>query len=183
MRFVLFCFALLVVPLAFADGGIADAGQALDAGHLVVDAGVADVAVPLITIESAAGSAKGIYEAVKVGNWWWAAAALLVLVVGLIRKFGKLAHDALHDDSVWDKPFAFLFDSKVGGWLLNIATAMAGGLGTALAAGATVDIALWKSIALVSFTGVAMIEAKDDFSKPKKAEPLALASSEVPTKP
>lgn len=162
--------SLVVSPIAFAaDGGVVDAGVAM-----VVDAGSVDVAVaaPVITVEGAAMSAKGIFEAVKIGNYWWAAALLLVLVVGLIRKFGKMAHEAIADDSPWDKPFAFLFDSKVGGWVLNFSTALAGGLGTAMAAGAQVDLGLWKSIALVSFTGVALVEAKDDLMPKKPAPPV-----------
>jgi len=59
----------------------------------------------------------------KAGMWLSGVVALIVAVVFTIRLFGKKAHDAIPDDSILDKPFWFLFDTKPGGILLNALTA------------------------------------------------------------
>jgi hypothetical protein len=123
-----------------------------------------------------------IFSSVKDGNWWAAASAFLVLIVSLIRSYGKKLHDWLPDESVWDKPFWFIFDTKPGGWILNIATAIAGGVGTALVGGEAVNWSLVKPILMVSITGAAMWEMGKDLFEWFKAKGAA-APAVVPAPP
>jgi hypothetical protein len=106
---------------------------------------------------------KVVFLIVKNGNWFGAAAALLVLVVSLLRLYGKKVHAFLSDKkSALDVPFKFLFETKPGGWLLNFATAVAGGMGTALLASEPITWALLKPIVEVSVTGSALWELLKD---------------------
>ena len=118
------------------------------------------------------------FVAVKSGNWWAAASALLVLVVSLIRLYGKKLHDMIPDESIWDKPLWFIFETKAGGYLLNMATAIAGGVGTALLTNEAVTWDLVKPIVMVSVTGTALWEiAKDVWTMvQKKAVPAPAAA-------
>lgn len=168
--------ALVAVP-AFADdaGTVAvavDAGtidvvlpvESVDAGVVaVVDAGV-PAAIP-VTPEHAVTLVKTVFVAVKEGNWWLAAAGLLLLVVGLLRTLGRRFHDWLPDNNIMDKPLIFIYDTKVGGWLLNWLTALAGGIGTAMAAGVPVDLSLWKSVVIISTSGSALLELYKDIKE------------------
>jgi len=106
---------------------------------------------------------KVIFSSVKDGNWWAAAAALLVLVVGLLRTYGKKLHELLPNNLIWDVPLAFLFDTKPGGWLLNVLTAVAGGCGTALLAGEPITWALVKPVLAVAGGGAVFWELAKDF--------------------
>lgn len=103
-----------------------------------------------------------LFEAVRSGRWPEVGAILLVLTVVVVRKFGLKARDLLPDHTLADRALAFLFDSKPGGWLLNIATALAGGMSGALLAGQAIDLALLKSVVPVSLIGAAMWEAAKD---------------------
>jgi len=120
-----------------------------------------------------------IFAAVVSGNWFVAAAALLVVLVALLRKFGKQLHNYLPDDSKLDAPLYFLFDTKPGGWLLNVLTAVAGGVGTALLAGVPVTWAIIKPILSVSLSGAALWGAVKDVADWKAASPTAPAVAPV----
>ena len=178
---------VLVVALAsvsaFADAGVENAGVDVDAGvavvapvvpmaSLAIDAGTVDVP---IEVEASVSMVKTVFTAVKTGDWWLAAGAFLVLVVSLLRTAGKKFHEWLPDDNILDKPLIFLYDTKIGGWVLNWLTALAGGIGTAMAAGVPVDMSLWKSVLMVSTSASALFELWKDVSEwwasRKKAEP------------
>lgn len=192
-------FVLLSTPALAEDAGATDAGTptitmsevvikgSVDAGvPEVVDAGV-PVAIPADPA-AAVSMVKTIFVAVKEGNWWLAASALLVLVVGLLRTLGKKFHEWLPDNNILDKPLIFLYDTKVGGWLLNWLTALAGGVGTAMAAGVHVDWSLWKSVLMISTSASAVLELVKDITawvktKFKKADPPAPAPAPAPTEP
>lgn len=99
---------------------------------------------------------KIVFSSVASGNFVAAAAALLVVVVGLLRGYGKKLHDSLPDDHPLDKVLWFLFDTKPGGWGLNFLTAIAGGLGTALVAGTPITWSILVPILTVSLSGAAL---------------------------
>ena len=173
-----------------------DAGVVSDAGtpatitmSEVVIKGETDAGVPAVVPADPAAAVsmvKTVFLAVKEGNWWLAAAGFLLLVVGLLRTLGKKFHEWLPDNNVLDKPLIFLYDTKVGGWLLNWLTALAGGVGTAMAAGVPVDWSIWKSVLIVSTSGSALFELYKDIKEwwlsRKKTEP-APAPAPAPTEP
>jgi len=148
--------------------------QAVDGG---VDGGVSTIAIDagmplLLTVNAGTPStlplpdvsilAQNVLSAVVLGDWWGAAAGALVVLVLVLRKYGKKIHAALDDKNPLDKLFWFFFDTKVGGWLLNLLTAVACGVGTTIAAGQKVTWALVKPILLVAVTGAALWEAIKD---------------------
>lgn len=183
---------LLALTLSFAfvspafaqDSGAADASVAM-----VVDAGTVDVpvaelaAVPVL--DNPLPFFKVVFEGVKTGNWWIVASALLVVIVSLLRTYGKKLHEALADTNILDKPLWFLLETKPGGWLMNALTAVAGACGAALLAGEPVTWAILKPVMLVSGSGAALWELYKDISGwlTKKSVPAAAAqaASEVPT--
>lgn len=197
MRTLILAFSLLVASPAFAqDAGTAmvvDAGvpaAVVPAPVVVVDGGTVDVAP--VTPEQAASMVKTVFTAVKEGNWWLAAAAFLLLVVGFLRGLGRKFHDWLPDNNVMDKPLIFLYETKVGGWILNWLTATAGGVGTAMAAGVAVDWSLWKSVLMVSTSASALFELYKDIkewivskmaAKKKAAEEEAAKKAAVVNEP
>ena len=169
----------LTIPSTYAqDAGALDAGLA-DAGAVLSAAPVAVATTPL---DNPMPFVKLVFDGVKTGNWWLAAAALLVIVVSLIRLYGKKLHDKLPDNLLWDKPLYFLFDTKPGGWLLNLLTAVAGGCGTAMLSGSAVDWALVKPILMVSVSGAAVWEIVKDVWGwvQKKAVPPPAPPAPVP---
>ncbi|TXH10940.1 MAG: hypothetical protein E6R04_04000 [Spirochaetes bacterium] len=146
-----------------SSGGVIDAGvvtvvldDIVDAG-VVVDAGVptAPVINPA-TLDNPMVFVKVIVDAVKAGDWVAAAAALLVLIVALLKVFGKRLHDFLPDTSPLDKPLWFLLDTKPGGWLMNFLTSTGAGVGLSLLAGEKITWALLKPILSVSLTAAAL---------------------------
>ncbi len=142
------------------------------------DAGTGDTlsAAPSPILDDPMPFVHVVFNHVKAGEWLGAAAALLVVIVSLLRVYGRKLHDWLPDNQIWDKPLWFLFDTKPGGWLLNLLTALAGGIGTAQVAGEPVTWALLKPILLVSVSGAALWElVKDlmDFFKKKPAPAVA----------
>lgn len=199
MKTFLLMAALFAFPAFALDAGSVDVVlDSPDAG-LVVDAGVVDTApmAPIVVSLpdggvgdlSAPTMVKTVFTAVKTGNWWVAAAALLVLVVGLLRSMGKKFHAWLPDNNILDKPLFFLFDTKVGAWLLNWLTAIAGGVGTAIAAGVQPDFSIWKSVVMVSTTGSMLVELYKDImewiksAQEKKAAAKAAAVPPPPAVP
>lgn len=191
MKTTILLLLVLSTP-AFADAGVLDAGTPVVAMAPVVvegsvasvDAGVPVVAAPL-DVQASTTLLKTVFTSVKEGNWWMAAAALLVLVVGLLRGIGKKFHDWLPDNNIMDKPLIFLYDTKVGGWLLNWLTALGGGVGTAMAAGVTVDFSLWKSVVIVATSGSALYELYSDIMewwKNRKAAPAPVPAPVEPPK-
>jgi len=168
MKTIILCCALLVPSLAAAqDAGVVDAGVTVvaDAGVAAVDAGVVFV-VP--SADHPIVSAKGFYAAVKSGNGWLAAMFMLFFLVGFIRVVGKRVHAMIPDDTKNKllKPIEallrFIFDTKIGGWLLNWMAAVGGCLSASALAGAPVDSAAWKVAIMASTGGTALIELKDD---------------------
>jgi hypothetical protein len=137
------------------------------------------------SLENPVSFVKLVFTSVKSGNWWAAASALLVLVVSLLRTYGKKLHELIPDASLWDKPFWFVFDTKPGGWLLNIATAVAGGCGTALMAGEPVNWTLVKPILTVAVTGAALWEMGKDILEwfQARKSPPAAPSAPAPAAP
>lgn len=184
---------LLSVPV-FAD----DSSGAVDAGATaisitvsapvvgVADAGVVDPSVPAVDVSNASSVVKAIFTGVKEGNLWLAAGALLVLVVSILRISGRKFHEWLPDNNILDKPLIFLYDTKIGGWVLNWLTTMAGGIGTALAAGVAVNMSLWKSVVMVSVSGTALNELYNDIKAwwaARKAAKAAAPAVATPVKP
>ena len=191
--------ALLLSAPSFAqdDSGVADAGQKeslvvlAENNQLAIDLD-AGVQSPLPKNEAAI--VRAIYVAVKSGNWWLAGTALLILVVGLLRKLGKPAHKWLMQfgSGPWfyvNKIFWFFFDTKVGAWVMNWMTAVAGGLGTAWAAGSVIDHSIVKSVVIVSTSGTMLIELYKDIKewwvsyKTRKATEAAAAAAALPKPP
>lgn len=161
----------IVRPL---DGGVAS----------LVDGKAVVAEVPAVDLENSASMLRTIFMAVKEGNWWLAAAGLLIVVVGLLRKFGKKVHAWLPDTNPLDKIFWFFFETKVGAWVMNWLTAVAGGVGTGLLAGMKVDFTLWKSVIMVSTSGTMLVELYDDVKEwwdARKAKQAAAAG--VPGNP
>lgn len=130
-------------------------------------------------------SLRAFVIAVKSGAWWLAAMFLLVIVVGGLRIGGKRLHAAIPDDTTHpvlrpiEKFLFFTFDTKVGGWLLNWLTTVAGCLLTSYSAGLVVDAAAWKAAALISTSSTALVELADDVQewwKLRKAKQVTGAS-------
>jgi len=175
-KFILFGL-LLLSPAAFAE----DAGVSgkIDAGSVViemssvtvvgaVEAADAGVAVVTPSLDAPLTSAKGFYTAVKTGNGWLAAMFMLFFLVGAIRIVGKRIHAMIPDDTKnkflipVEKLLFFIFDTKIGGWLLNWLSAIGGCLSASAMAGMPVDAGAWKVAILASTGGTALIELKDD---------------------
>lgn len=189
MRWFVLAVALFAGVPAFAQ----DAGVVLDdAGitavvpatpattpSVVIDGGTVDV-LPT-TPAAAVSTVKIVFTAVKDGNWWLAAAGILLLIVGLLRTLGRKFHDWLPDNNIMDKPLIFLYDTKIGGWLLNWLTATAGGVGTAIAAGVAVDWSVWKSVLIVSTSGTALFELYQDIKEWWVARQAAKKAAATPT--
>lgn len=189
MKNLILCCALLCSPLAFAE----------DAGTFVVDAGVVDVelvapdAGVLIvpSLEEPLTSAHGFYMAVRTGNGWLAAMFMLFFFVGFIRIIGKRIHAMIPDDTKnkflvpVERVLFFIFDTKIGGWVLNWLSAIGGCLSASAMAGAPVDAAAWKVSILASTGGTALIELKDDVMEwwdKKNADKAAAAAEEAAKK-
>jgi hypothetical protein len=155
----------VAVAVAAPDAGVV--ATAADAG---VVATAADAGVPSVvpSLDAPLSSVKGFYDAVKAGNGWLAAMFLLFFLVGFLRVAGKKLHSWIPDDTSSpllkpvEKLLRFVFDTKLGGWLLNWASAVGGCLSVAAMAGAPVDAAAWKVAILASTGGTALIELKDD---------------------
>jgi len=160
--------SFVLVAVLLSAPALADAGTVVseDAGVVAV------VAIPAVAIEASVDAGvpmpvptelvKTIFTGVKTGNWWLVAGAFLVLVVSVLRTSGKKFHEWLPDNNILDKPLIFIYDTKIGGWVLNWFTAMAGGIGMAMAAGMPVDFSLWKSVVMVSTSASALFELYSD---------------------
>jgi hypothetical protein len=192
MKNFILCCALLCSPLAFAE----------DAGAFVIDAGTVEVelAVPAAVVDAGViltpsldeplTSAHGFYMAVKTGNGWLAAMFMLFFFVGAIRIIGKRIHAMIPDDTKnkflvpVEKVLYFIFDTKIGGWLLNWMSAIGGCLSSAAMAGVPVDSKAWKVAILASTGGTALIELKDDVMEwwDKKNADKAAATAEEAAK-
>jgi len=193
MKNFILCCALLCSPLAFAE----DAGTfVIDAGtvevELSVPAAVVDAGVVLApSLDEPLTSAHGFYMAVKTGNGWLAAMFMLFFLVGAIRIVGKRIHAMIPDDTKnkflvpVEKILYVIFDTKIGGWVLNWLSAIGGCLSAAAMAGMPVDGAAWKVAILASTGGTALIELKDDVMEwwdKKNAEKTAAAAEEAAKK-
>jgi len=152
-----------------SSGGVIDAGSMVVVLDPVVDAGMPAVSPVLVTDTSSLDNpmvfVKVIVDGVKAGDWATAAAALLVLVVALLKMFGKKLHDFIPDTSPLDKPLWFLFDTKPGGWLLNFLFSTGAGIGLSIAAGEKVTWALIKPILTVSLSAAAIWGLWKDISE------------------
>lgn len=193
-----FALALAVsIPAFAADGGVEDAGLVLvvdagvvpaptvtisdpiitatDAGTtmsvlITVDGGVIDIQNPAVLDNPQAIAAMGLKKVME-GDWLGAIALLVVLVVSVLKVFGKKIHEMIPDSSWADKPFWFLFETKVGGWIMNFLTVTAGGVAAVLGAGTTPTWGMWKAILTLSLTSAgvwALIKDITDWAKNKK---------------
>lgn len=130
-----------------------------------------------------------LFKAVAGGRWPEAGAIIVVLVVGLMRLYGKKAHEMIPDNHWADKPFYFLLETKLGGWVLNFLTTAAGGLGTAVMAGAPLDWVLVKPILSVALAAAGLwsgISSVVEWWQAKKApghEAAAAAGAAAAAKP
>lgn len=113
---------------------------------------LAQDAAAVASLDNPFAFAKVAFAAVASGDWVTAAAAAVVLLISLVRMWGKKLHDWIDDANPLDLPLWFLFDTKPGGILLNALVTSGAGVGTALMAGAPVTWALLKPILLVSFS-------------------------------
>jgi len=182
MKKFILCLVLVVPVFAVAqeagvgemlDGGVAAVVEAVDAGVVAAPPALADGGAPT-SLEDPTALVQVVFKSVVAGDWWAAASALLVLIVALLRKYGQKLRDALDDKNPLDKALWFIFSTKAGGWLLNLVTSVAGGMGTALLAGAPVNWALVKPILLVSITAASLWElVKDVMALFKKTPPPA----------
>lgn len=105
---------------------------------------------------------RALLEAVKSGDWVAVSAALLVLVVAGIRVYGQKVRGELPDNTLVDKGLTWLLESKPGGWVLNILTAIAGAFATALLASAPITFGLVKAALLTALSGAAIWELVKD---------------------
>lgn len=80
--------------------------------------------------------------AFKAGMWFVAAVSSIIAIVFALRLWGKRLHDMIPDESAFDRPFWFLFDTKPGGVLLNGLTASGVVLTPVLLSGQTMSPAL-----------------------------------------
>lgn len=106
--------------------------------------------------------AKVMFEAVNSGDWAAVAGAALVLIVAGIRLYGQKVRGALPDENIVDKALTWLLESKPGGWVLNILTAISGAMGTALLAGAPITFSIIKAALLTALSGAALWELLKD---------------------
>lgn len=103
-----------------------------------------------------------LFDAVRNGNGTLAASALLVVVVFALRLYGPKLHALLSDHTLADKALYFLFETRPGGWLLNLLTSIAGGTGSAVLVGVPLSWELAKPIIGVSIGGAALYEFASD---------------------
>lgn len=157
MPFLMIFGLFTATPSIAMDGGT-DAGMASSVSTTNVNLTESQELV----LDNAFGSMKDFYVAAKEGNWAAAMMFLLFVVVGFLRTLGKKIHSWLPDNSVFDKPLIFMYDTKLGGWLLNWLTAIGGCLVTAHLAGMPVDFHAWRTALIASTGGTALIELKDD---------------------
>jgi len=106
---------------------------------------------------------KGMWRAVRRGDYFEAAALLVVFLLALVQVFGKKIHDALPDDSPWDRPLIFLFDTKPGGVLKLALSTAAGGVGGAWLLGEPITPDLVKPILSIAFASSTMWGWVKDF--------------------
>lgn len=210
MKKLILCLCLLAPVGAFADAGTLDAGvDVADAGPVItmsdiqivgtvaadagviasVDAGVVVVIDPTFTDPLL--SAKGFYHAVTTGNGWLIAMFLLFFLVGGLRVVGKRVHAMIPDDTKHpvlkpiEKALYFIFDTKIGGWVMNWLSAIGGCVATAAMAGHAVDGETWKVAVMASTGGTALIELKDDVMEwwdARNAKAKAAAEAEAAAK-
>lgn len=114
---------------------------------------------------------RGFYTSVRAGNYFEAAALLVIAVMGLLRLGGKRLHEQLADDSPWDRPLWFIFDTKPGRILHLCLTTSAAGVGGAWLLGQHIDIDLVKPIVLTTFTASTLYGWAKDFLEWFKARP------------
>ena len=86
------------------------------------------------SLDNPVGYITMLFNAVSSGRWPEVGWIVLVLLVIGLRMFGQKIHDFIPDDNWADKPFWFLLETKPGMWILNVLTAIGGGIGTALIA-------------------------------------------------
>lgn len=127
---------------------------------------------------------KAFGGAVAAGEAFVACVLACVLLVILLRLFGKRIHDAIPDDSWADKPFFFLFDTKPGGVLLNAATSAALSVVAMLGAGVRLEPSTLPAVILgaggiVGFASALYGWGKDlwDWWKKKKVAEATVAGA------
>jgi len=113
-------------------------------------------------LDNPAPFAQILFDAVTSGKWEVVTAAALVLLVAGIRLYGKKLQAALPDENPLDKGLTWLFTNTWGGWTLNLLTAIAGALATALLAGAPVTLGLVGTAIMTALSGAALWELLKD---------------------
>ena len=138
----------------------APAAVEADAGTPVVDPGSVSVSQALDNPEI---FVKYVYTGVKTGNWVLTISALLVMLVGGLRVFGKKIHDMIPKGNVLWGFLDFMLNTKPGGWLMNILTSLAAGMGSAILTDGNVTWALMKPVVEVSLSAAAIWGGVKDF--------------------
>lgn len=106
---------------------------------------------------------KLLYNSIHAGQWPEVGAVILIVIVAGLRKYGAALHEKIPDTNPLDAVFFFFLETAFGCWLLNILTAIAGGIGSALLVGQPLTFALAKSVLAVSLTGAALYQGAKDF--------------------
>lgn len=109
-----------------------------------------------------AAVAKALLSAAKDGDYIAVLAAVLVLLVAGIRIYGQQIRGELPDENPLDKGLTWLLESKPGGWVLNVLTALAGAYATALLAGEPITWAVTQAALLTALSGAALWELVKD---------------------
>ena len=192
---VLFVALLPDAAVAQETDASIDAGYVVDAGEVDAGAGIALPAVPLniggvaaplppLSIDEPITTAKGFYAAAKSGQWAIAFACLLVAFIAFLRTGGKWLHDKIPDDTKhWflaplERVLFFIFDTKIGGWILNWLTSISMVFITAYEAKLPIDAGLWKTALMASTGATALVELAKDIKEwwdKKQAEKAAAA--------
>jgi hypothetical protein len=114
----------------------------------------------------------GGWKEVRSGNYYAGAALLVIGLVAALRAFGERAHELIPDDSIWDKPLWFLFDTKPGRVLKLCLITSASGIGGAWALGSPITPALVNPILGVTFAASAIYGWLKDFVEWEPSERL-----------
>jgi hypothetical protein len=121
---------------------------------------VAHAAAPAPLIDAAPDPLLGLLrlvaDLVRSGQWMQVGMFLTIILVLAFQRYGRAALERFHGDEkglfgALRSVLAFLFTTKPGGWLLNVATTIAGALAAAGLAGVPVTAAM----ALPIITGAA----------------------------
>lgn len=109
--------------------------------------------------------ARAIHVAIRDGHWATVAALALVVVVGAIRTYGRKVMELLPDWNKLHKVLSFFFETKPGGWLLNVLTTLAGSLTTSIFSGEPITVKMFVAAIQVALSGAAVWGAVKDLAE------------------